>query len=371
MEVDNSKPLTIQRAQELKKSLPEKPSFFKEQIRKLVAGFPGIKYQHSPTFTGSEEGRDRFQLKIPYGHNNFLTWEVIYNVSQPIMAPDFILEEGDEFAIPIEKIHSLKRWKAENPDGLLDIILEMKQVYKDYQKSLVKNLQNTRMQFEFSTLESMKDVEFLLKKKDNTLEVICQMPFPYDPKINSLASGDQDKKLMMYIFFWPETSKVPEVTLSWDNPSIWQYLLGGKGLPAWESETVTISYISQVNDMLLQGAEVMEHRRKFLKALEETFGPPLEYDGFGFSRIAFVVEHLNIVFILIVSCVDYPNKQPGIILSSFMSLTKTGLLKKQINSAYPYSPRWTPDEFAKRIKVWLLDKDGPMNDFKQLNTEET
>lgn len=56
---------------------------------------------------------------------------------------------------------------------------------------------------------------------------------------------------------------------------------------------------------------------------------------------------LNLMFLVL--CVDFPAKQPTLTLTSFVTLKKERL-KTLSFASYPYSPRWTPEEFGKRVK---------------------
>lgn len=54
----------------------------------------------------------------------------------------------------------------------------------------------------------------------------------------------------------------------------------------------------------------------------------------------------------------FPEKQPNLILCSMMHLTKAGKAISYVFSDYPYSPRWSPEELASRIRYYLCSLDG-------------
>jgi hypothetical protein len=56
--------------------------------------------------------------------------EVIMNESDPTVPPDFILGEGDEHLIPYDSLTKLSEWNANDPNALLNIVLELLQLYK-------------------------------------------------------------------------------------------------------------------------------------------------------------------------------------------------------------------------------------------------
>jgi len=334
-----------------------KKSFCYEQAMKVRTH--GVLVSQVLTHTGKTDAStiDRFQIRVPYC-TNWINWEVIYNLSQPSVAPDFILQENEETWIPIEKLESLKKWKPENADALYEIIAEMITYYKDYQKQLVSNLSDPRLNFEFTTMnEAYKDASFLLLKEATGLVLIAQFKFPFDAKLSPYLQSADDQNLEVTIQIYESTLRTPVVNLTWTRNSIWQGVLAQMKLPDWTSDTCTIPYIAQINELLISAYEVLEQRKRLFKGLADVFGGPLEYDSVHYFKICFLVDHSNVVFVLHLHCLDYPAKQPTLTLTSFLTLKKEKLKTLSFNS-YPYSPRWTPEEFGKRIKNWLVENFG-------------
>jgi len=101
--------------------------------------------------------------------------------------------------------------------------------------------------------------------------------------------------------------------------------------------------------------------------LQEVLGPSLEYDAYSYQRVSFAIDHNNFVFVSHFSLPEYPNKQPNIMLVSHSQPSKNGKPKQSVFGSYPYSPRWTVDEYAKRMKVWLIEN---ATDFKKLCSDD-
>jgi len=338
--------------------------FYVEQTNALQQ-YPDVKFKvlYSPTpSTLSEDLRfDRFTLKIPYC-GIFLQWDILYNNEQVMMPPDFIFEEKDEFFVSLDKVSSLKKWTPTNPNALLDIVLELLQFYKNYQKQQIINVySSTKVQFELSSVSDLKGVDLLLKKKEG--EIILQLPFPAEQKILQ-AREKEESRLTFSITMYPDNlSKTTQATLSWTPGSIWEALLAGTKLPPWTEDTCTITYIPLLHELIGAQFEALEVRRKAIEALQDAFGPSLEHDGYNFQRVAFAIDHSNLVFVCHFSLPDYPSKQPNIILVSHSQPSKNGKPKQTTFSSYPYSPRWSPEEYAKRMRVWMIEN---ANEFKKL-----
>jgi len=128
--------------------------------------------------------------------------------------------------------------------------------------------------------------------------------------------------------------------------------------PTWDSTESISVFINNVNEQVRNQISNFEARKKFISALYDNLGPSLEYDGSFYTKITFMFdfhtkEHPSCGFWVSFNLGDYPQKQPPITLTCIPpSCTKKGL-KSVVNSSYPYSPRWSHDELANRIKTWI------------------
>ena len=113
----------------------------------------------------------------------------MYDLGNLSFAPDFIIpSEPETLFVPLSQFHSLQNFDAKDPNGLLPIIYELLNFYKvsikerrgeekreerrgrgeersrgeevinisqqEYQKTLVKEYANERVQFQYSVIES-------------------------------------------------------------------------------------------------------------------------------------------------------------------------------------------------------------------------
>ncbi len=106
---------------------------------------------------------------------------------QPQMAPDFIfLEEGGQQQeinlnsiawVSLEKVESIKRWNPHNQNALLEIVVELLQLYRNYQSALLLKHPSTRFQFEYDTIMAL-NIEGIEWRKDSD-EVIQEDNYIY------------------------------------------------------------------------------------------------------------------------------------------------------------------------------------------------
>lgn len=106
-------------------------------------GLPGHSAEVNVVESGSifaknmSELGDRFQLKIPYCRKA-LYWQVLMNPNNLTEPPDFIMEERFfDVSSDVIKNHvpSLDNWCPSNVKCLLQIILELLDLYKSQQVS--------------------------------------------------------------------------------------------------------------------------------------------------------------------------------------------------------------------------------------------
>jgi len=117
-----------------------------------------------------------------------------------------------------------------------------------------------------------------------------------------------------------------------------------------------------------------QSRRILFEELAKVFGTPLEYDVVEFKKISFAVD-INLLVVLLTcmlclaalpssshqTCIvtlppTFPLDSPQVNLSTLSVTSRTSIPKQIARSItkYPYSPRWTMDEMAKRLKYDIL-----------------
>jgi len=321
------------------------PQFsFREHIHNLIVNIP----THGQLVRTEEPTVDRFVLRFLYC-KKVMQWEIILNVKQPNYPPDFIVEEGQEGWISLEQCKSLKLWNPANPNALLDIVLELFEQVKNYWKKLVRECRDDRMQFEYSTISTLTGVDFMYEQKERGTEVSCMIPVSLDMRTD-------EKPPFLFLKYYPGTSKLPDTYLHCSSKSIWYHILLEFKMPVWDIESCALTFLPALKENIKISYEAWRSRNAMIVALLKIFDTnALECDTFGFRSISFLFERDGFAFVTLFTFPpDFPSKQPMI---TFLTIIhhKNGKPYQQENTAYPYSPRWTSDEFAQRLRSWILD----------------
>eukprot|EP00026_Physarum_polycephalum_P010806 Phypoly_transcript_10986.p1 GENE.Phypoly_transcript_10986~~Phypoly_transcript_10986.p1 ORF type:complete len:351 (+),score=42.65 Phypoly_transcript_10986:176-1228(+) len=286
-----------------------------------------------------------------------MTWNILYDLANLSFAPDFsILSEPETLFVPLAQFKSLQHYDARDPKALLHIIYELLQFFKDYQKTLVKDYANERVQFQYSVIESNQDTLFLFDRGES--EVRFMIPLGIDLQAELGEEGADNKTaLVPYVLLnFKDSVNDPkqntEVRLF--TPPLVDKLLSKMALPTWTESTVTMDYLEQTKNSVSAYLNSMKARKRFIQACIVAFGSPLEYDSIYFSRVSFFFQEIEAVAYF--SLPDaFPEKQPSIMLLSVMCLKGNPLKPIQaVFETYPYSPRWGPNELTQRIRTFLL-----------------
>jgi len=223
---------------------------------------------------------------------------------------------------------------------------------------MLKNYPSKKLQFEFGTLADLEGVEFLLDKEQ--LEFQCLVPVP-------TLEIENSKLRLLLVFSLTGTDSIPEKRLIFEPRSLWESLLLGTKLPTWTSDMFTVGYLPLLKDMISSNYNELMARKKFIDCLQTFFGTPLEYDAYNFQKGAFLFDQGNFVFIAHISIsMDFPAKQPSVTLSSIGNIKNNKPIIAVYNN-FPYSPRWSADELARRVKDFIA---GVLPDFKKCCSED-
>eukprot|EP01112_Ceratiomyxa_fruticulosa_P014086 TRINITY_DN400_c0_g1_i4.p1 TRINITY_DN400_c0_g1~~TRINITY_DN400_c0_g1_i4.p1 ORF type:complete len:239 (-),score=29.31 TRINITY_DN400_c0_g1_i4:55-771(-) len=165
--------------------------------------------------------------------------------------------------------------------------------------------------------------------------------------------------------FYSSDKKVPEVRLV--IPHGWRNTLSRPPkLPSWESNMSLIEYLPLVNNIVSNYIETIAAKRKLFLAFQSCFGSPVEYDSLSYSNISFQFNDNKGVGLYLIHFVvpdNFPTEKPTIQLQTFSYIKDGFPISKDITTSisqkgisYPYSPRWGPDEMAKRIGKYISEQ---------------
>jgi len=355
-------------------------------IKEQIAAVENHPYENGPlkvvNFGSATEQKTRFIVNVPYC-NSFLKWVITISENGP---PDFIFPEGDEFFMhalsngpaksnenPILKILSLQKWQKEDSKGLLSVLLDLIKFYRLYQSQLVAEYPDDRVLFEYDATRSIEGTEFYVKSQDNVNEVRFSLPLTVD--LNALGPDYQEvismKPRLYVVFKTISSNNLPEIKLQIPEP--WRQLNIDLPVPAWTAEACLSTYIPAIQESI--GTKVitflsgLKKRKALFAALNNAFGTSTECDSIEFRKISFVFEYgaeNKTNFLLIVQMQGkYPEEQPIISLNN-LSLSRGKLQQPRQYNGYPYSPRWPPEEFVKRLVAFLIPE---LNELKKMTDE--
>jgi len=307
---------------------------------------------------------DRYDFSFSYCGKQ-MTWNILYDLGNLSFAPDFIIpSEPETLFVPLTQFHTLQNFDAKDPNGLLPIIYELLNFYKEYQKTLVKDYANERVQFQYSVIESDQNTLFLYDRVESEIRFMIPLGVDVAAELGGMEGLEYaDKKippaaLLQYLlltFRDSDPKGFTEAKLLAPN-ILDKFMARMPKLPAWTDSTVTVDYLDQIRTSMKMFLNNVKAKKRFIQTCISVFGCPLEYDSFYFSRIAFFFQEIEAVAHFALHD-NFPEKQPAIVLQSVMCLKGTPLKPIQaVFDSYPYSPRWPAEELTKRIRAFLLEK---------------
>ncbi|ESO83491.1 hypothetical protein LOTGIDRAFT_236527 [Lottia gigantea] len=313
---------------------------------------------------------DRFKLTIPYAGDT-ITWEVIFDCTHPSNPPDFIFGVEDEGFYPnIEDIQSLVMWNPQDVKGLIYVVEELLQHYRQFQLSL---LEGSRLQFEYThliehTSSKAEDIELIVSRNENRIGPVnflikLDLDLSKIPPILSKDFSGTNSAVLLVSYSTPEGYRVsPQLFLS---PAV-ESALGGSlhlRIPSFSSGETLFDYVPSVYTLLKNKikhvVDSFEKREEYVSAFIAHYGRSvLEYDKASFSTMAFLFEWNDFYFIFRIELPSYfPKEQPVFYFQSIYHETK-GKPYMEMFQDYPYSPRWSGNEMAERARLFILDKIG-------------
>ncbi|GAB4839134.1 hypothetical protein Ancab_028662 [Ancistrocladus abbreviatus] len=357
------------------------PPIIHAQLNYLVARSPlSIRVEQMWSSSKTSPWFDRFTLLIPFCLD-YLKWDIIFNVQNPLMAPDIVFGPDDEsfypFLLSLEgegdgnksPFNSLSDWNNKDPSRLLSLVLQLRESYSAYQRKRVGEVDDDRLKFEISTL-SREGIEMSISSGlDKPEEVRFVVPL-LDIDINKLVptcSWRQQQKIYLEVMYpigrkYSSASSSPRLKLI-STPELRSlFSVEDVKLASWVDGMCLAEYLPSLEETLqkqiLEAVALIGVRRQFIEALAPVFGRPLEADPIFCRRAAVLVA--NGVFTFLVHFVipsQFPKQQPTLILQSSQHFNSQGIpIRSQPVSDYPWSPRWEESEMAERIFDFLVDE---------------
>ncbi|CAN6215626.1 unnamed protein product [Urochloa humidicola] len=334
-------------------------------------------------WSGCRNGRhaDRFTLSIPFCLD-YAHWDFVYNALSPKVAPDVVFGPDDEGFQPLVDYAEagngdkscLACWDCRDPSGLLALVHELRELYIEYHKKQVSDLDDARVAFELDTVLSKEGIEVcMVPSADRPTEVKFAVPLlDADFDFAKLVQGCPwrlPQKIHLQVIFpisrsssYSSVPSAPRLKLI-STPDLKSlFSVDDVKLPQWLSGMCLAEYLpvleESLNVLAVEASASIGSRRRFIEALAPTFGRPIEADPI-FCRRATVLSISGVFTFLVYFAIplQFPKQQPVITLQSSQHCNADGtpITSPPMND-YPWSPRWDHTEMVERIYDFLTDE---------------
>jgi len=180
------------------------------------------------------------------------------------------------------------------------------------------------------------------------------MALPLNDVILDPAAGENEPKPILFVKFYPETSKTTET--SWTLPPNWARIIDLKlELPKWTREMCLLEYLLSIKEMIKKLVANFQVKRQVVEELIKAVGSPMEVDTKTYSSLAFLCDVSQCSVIVTVGIRNkFPQEPPQIIFQSFTQFVRNRPYSKEWPEC-PWSPRWSPQEMAKRLRAFIME----------------
>ncbi|KAL3340818.1 hypothetical protein AABB24_029118 [Solanum stoloniferum] len=356
------------------------PPLIAAQLNYLVTHAPfSVKVENMCSGGKNTGWFDRFSLVIPFCLD-YIKWDVIYNAVYPLAAPDVIFGAEDETFRPYHAVRdasdskSLKNpltdWNNRDPTSLFTLVLQLRELYKAYQKKRVEQVDDDRLKFEISTMLSREGIEMSLSSNiDKPEEVKFAVPL-LDLDLNKMVAGStwrHPQKIYLQVIYpvgrkYSSVPSAPRLKLVSSPELKAVFSIDDFRLPAWLDGMCMAEYLPTLEEMLesqiKDAVASIESRRKLIMALAPLFGRPVEADPLFCRKATFLSSSGVFTFLVHVAIpLQFPKLQPSLILQSSQHFNSQGLpIKSPVTTEYPWSPRWETSDMAERIFDFIVEE---------------
>ncbi|GMH03272.1 hypothetical protein Nepgr_005111 [Nepenthes gracilis] len=359
------------------------PPFIAAQLNFLLSRSP-ISIRMEQMWSGSKNDPyiDRFTLLIPFCLD-YIKWTIIYNVQNPLTAPDMIFGPDDESFFPFllsadgegdasrkSPINFLSNWDSRDPSRLLSLILQLRDLYSAYQRKRVGEVDDERVKFEISTILSREGIEMSMSSGvEKTEEVKFAVPL-LDMDINKLVPAcpwRHPQKIYLQVIYpigrkysYAPSSPFLKLVSTPELRSL--FCVEDVKLASWLDGMCMAEYLPSLEETLqmqiLEAVTLIGVRRQFIEALAPVFGRPLEADPMFCRKATVLVGNGSFTFLVhFIVPSQFPKQQPTLVLQSSQHFNSQGMpIRSHPLSDYPWSPRWEAPQMAERIFDFLVDE---------------
>ncbi|KAK6793022.1 hypothetical protein RDI58_012103 [Solanum bulbocastanum] len=358
------------------------PPLIAAQLNYLVTHAPFSVKVENMCSGGKNTGLfDRFSLVIPFCLD-YIKWDVIYNAVYPLAAPDVIFGAEDETFRPYHAVsdasdskslkNPLNDWNNRDPTSLFTLVLQLRELYKAYQKKRVEQVDDDRLKFEISTMLSREGIEMSLSSNiDKPEEVKFAVPL-LDLDLNKMVAGStwrHPQKIYLQVIYpvgrkYSSVPSAPRLKLVSSPELKAVFSIDDFRLPAWLDGMCMAEYLPTLEEMLesqiKDAVASIESRRKLIMALAPLFGRPVEADPLFCRKATFLSSSGVFTFLEGHTSQLLPFHSSVcayFVQALLMHFNSQGLpIKSPVTTEYPWSPRWETSDMAERIFDFIVEE---------------
>jgi len=295
-----------------------------------------------------------------------LTWEIIFDIRNAMDPPDFIFDAEDyDFHPPLNEINSVESWDWTNKECLLLLVVELLDIYKDYQLKKAEQNESLRRHFTSLMKQHVHPLQVVVNRKAEkglgTINVVGKLDVDLMrlPLYSKQVQQSMTSAVLHVCFPFPESSNIQYLL---HLPPGVDKALGGKNnlrIPVFQPGTLLGEYFQQVKEHLETQVEVisegLDKRKESIAALHIQFGSAvLEYDAKHFSKIDLLLEWNDFFFTVTIELpAKFPFECPIYTFKSVYHFDGHQPFQEK-HYDIPWSPRWSCTEVAKRAKEYIL-----------------
>lgn len=350
--------------------MPQYQMLITRQLQYLVQN-SDIRWEHVP---GSIA---RFNLLLPFCYE-LLCWQVEFQRIAGVWVPDFVFTDATfNPLLPSSDAEPLGgkilSWKLEDERQLLSLMKSIIRRFTAHQKALIHDAAegDRRMQREAETIfgsggPSNMEVLFLHGHPNKAvfvasvvdLELSKLQPFfdrnwaTFGEKMPAEAVAKLQRMIYLRAVFQMHSSSPPQISLH--MPEHLAALIGSVAMPSWTPRMTFLEFLplafSSLQSQCNAAGDQAMLRQDLLEELAKTkLGPSLETDAVAARYAVYQLMHDGVEWRAHVEIPPtFPESMPRLKLETLSTLPAS-----RKYSDYPWSPRWSTKEMAKRISSFL------------------
>jgi hypothetical protein len=263
---------------------------------------------------------------------SFLVHASLVELDVSPLEPGSRLIDTPYSVLTVECIKSIQTWQIEDKDGLVRLVLELREALRWHHRRLIEKHSSSIVRFSY---DAIKQSEFVEARLTDSGAIMVVVPL-------FQGSADILSQIMLLITI-PAHEFLSDAVVTLILPP--QFLLTSSYCPpCWDLRTSLFDFLPTVQ-LAIQTNWLK--RREFYLALAALF-PVVDHDAFDYAKVILLAKkakkHIRLVEFTV--GVDFPEIPPSIKISEFHGPESSSKLDP---SLFRYSPRWPPQRMAEEL----------------------